>query len=138
MRPTDSEAFLSKNSDKRSQQPVITGEERPAESGENTRSIRIRTKIAKGRSPDGADQNDVATVMPAKLGKDYTRCREAHIGMWPRFNDGRFSEILKGDNENIPTLSGSGGGHLPRQRTTSGKNANATSRCVRATHRPSP
>lgn len=122
----DSEPFLSKNSDKPTQKSVITGEKRSTKTRKDTGAFSIRTKITKGRPADWANQNDVATIMLAQLGKDSARSRKTHIRMRPRLNDSRLSKILKGDDENIPPLCGGSGGHLSGQWTATREDTNAT------------
>lgn len=134
MRAPDSETLFSKNSDKRSQQPVITSEKRSTKTRKDTGAFCIRTKITEGRSAHRADQDDVATVMLAKFRQDRARSGQTHVSMRPWLDDSRLGKILKGDNKNISPLRGDGGSHLPRQGSASRKNTNATSRCVRSVH----
>ena len=84
VRADDAEPLLGEHPHDGRQQPIVAGECRAADAGQNRARLGIRTQVEQRGPPHRADQHEVLAAMLAQRGNDPARGEDPHDLVRPR------------------------------------------------------
>ena len=115
MRAEHAEPLLAEHLHHGSQQPIVAGECRAADAGQNARTLGIRTQIEQRGPPHRSDQHEVPAAMLAQRGDDPAGGEDPHDLVRPGRQHRRVRETLQPDQEHAAPGRPRRRGHLARQ-----------------------